>query len=64
MPGGNDAFSCRFVQVCMTILLPPGIKGGEENYRWEESANSQKYFQKPTSAKSTPVISVSIYDVQ
>ena len=21
------AFSCRFVQVCVTFLLPPGIKG-------------------------------------
>ena len=48
----------------MTILLPPGIKGGEETCRWEESANSQKYFQKPTLAKSTPVISVFIDDVQ
>ena len=36
MPDGNknvtylnkpEAFSCRFVYVCVTFLLPPGIKG-------------------------------------
>ena len=43
MPGGNKkqghtylnrpaAESCRFVQVCVTFLLPPGIKGLSFNY--------------------------------